>query len=570
MAFTAFVSAGITGWEVDYTIKVIRYASGSRMTVQTLYSGLMNEWDDSTQMDDKIPMSAQTPTEFTLTNGWHIPESSMGYLSGGSIQTSGYDSGNSSNLDPIHVITMSAWTNAPVSTDIGKTVTGASGGTGTLLSYDTATKKLWVRVAQSYSTATWAGAINVTSGTAIGGTLSGTPATGEDVWANFYTLGTYPGTVVFYIYQNGSKINTYGTYSAGDLDQLIKTKSSGSTIDSGKVTIYGRESQYLYDNFTATASATGGRNPVPIGINADTNDTGAAVSGVTVVFGATTSDVNGDGTAESYDVTVDGGGTNTCLEVYRYLKQIIGRTAANPGTFSSITPNTGAGTGYFYRYANAAYTETKQAPFAQFAGGKIFGARGILITNVTDPNNRVLIDSAGVTRTPPVTVTVQVTGVQSGDRVLVARSTGAGSVSVNKSQFTITSAASGAGSITVSVGGGSVPTDIPTTGVIRVGDDPYTYTALNRGTGVFTISGTLSRTYTGADSCYVPLIDAAASGTSISGTPLQYLADINVVYRVRRYTAGAGNSILPFENSGVVKNVDISFSAVRTIDPVAT
>src|SRR5574337_24629 len=157
MSFAAFSTAAISGWEVDYVAKVFRYVSGSRLTVQALYSGLMDEFDNSTQMDDKIPMSAQTPSEFTLPNGWHIPESSMQYLKGGSIQTSGYDSGNPSNLDPIHVITVSGWTNPPVSSDIGKTITGATAGTGTLLSYDTTSRKLWVRVAQSYSTATWSG-----------------------------------------------------------------------------------------------------------------------------------------------------------------------------------------------------------------------------------------------------------------------------------------------------------------------------------------------------------------------------------------------------------------------------
>ena len=109
MPFTAFASTGITGWEADFTLKVMRRNSASRMTVQALYSALMNEFDNSTEMDDKVPMSAQTPTEFSLINGWHIPESSMDYLSGGSIQTIGYDAAVGTNADPIYVLTASAF-----------------------------------------------------------------------------------------------------------------------------------------------------------------------------------------------------------------------------------------------------------------------------------------------------------------------------------------------------------------------------------------------------------------------------------------------------------------------------
>lgn len=568
MAFSAFISTGITGWEVDYGLKVFRRASGSRILTQTLYSGLMNEFDDAAQMDDKIPMSAQTPTEYSLINGWHIPEDSMGYLYGGSIQTSGYDAANSNNPDPIYVLTASSFAVNFQLSDIGKVITDGTR-TGTLLSYDNTAKKLWVRRAAA-GTVTWSGTLSCTTTLAGGGTAIGTlstAATGEDVWANFYTLGTYT-TQVMYIYQNGTLITQYPGYTNGSLDQLIKTKSSGSTIDSGNVTIYCRESTFLYDNFTATASATGGRNPVPISVNTDTNDTGVAVAGVTVTFGTTSQDIgDGDG-PQNYDVLVDGGGTKTCLEVYRYLKQIVGRTAANPGTFTTLT----TGSGYFYRYANASYTEQKQAPFAQFAGGKIFGSRGIYITNVTDPNNRVLIDSANNPRTPPTTVLVTVTGVVTGDRVIVTRSTGTGSTLTRKNQFTTASGGANSGATTVVVNE-AVGNDIPTTGVIRINDDRYTYSGLNRNTKTFSgISPALSQTYSTNTNTYVPLIDDVVPGaaTSISGTPYVYVSNLDVVVRVRRYTAGAGNSIYPFENSGTIGNTNASFSAVRQIDPVAT
>lgn len=563
MPFTAFASTGITGWEADFVLKVMQRNSAARMSVQALYSGLMNEFDNSTEMDDKVPMSAQTPTEFSLINGWHIPESSMDYLSGGSVQTVGYDAAVSTNTDPIYVLTASAFAVNFQAGDIGKTITDGTR-TGTLLSYNNTTKKLWVRRAAT-GTVTWAGTLTSTAALAGGGTAIGTlstAATGEDVWANFYTLGTYPGSVVFYVYQNGALVPTYTGYSTGALDQLVKTKAGNTAIDSGNVTMYARESTFLFDNFTAQASATGGRNPVPFGVNADANDTGAAVTGVTITFGTSAKDIGDGGGAVNYDVVVDGGGTKTTLEIYRFLKQAIARLAANPGSFTTLTSSSG----YFYRYANASYTESKQSPFATYAGGKIFGARGIWIEGASDSNNRVLIDAAGATRTPPLSMTATVTGVVSGDRVLLARSTGSGSNTINKSQYTLNGTHTAATSIVVNE---VVANDIPTTGVIRVGDARFTYATLNRATKTF---GALSATVTAAAATpsYVPLIDAAASGTSIASPAMTYVGNFDVVYRLRKYAAGAGNSVLPFENVGVVGSSDVSFAAVRTVDPVAT
>lgn len=464
-------------FSLNYTTKKISHVSGStRYTVNALYSWLMDLFDDAGQMDDTVPMSAQTPTEYTLINGWEFnADSDVGYLYGGSV------------------------------------------------------------VVQKATT-------------------------DRDVWANFYTLGTIESDAVMYFQQNSALVASHPGYSTGHIDQLVKVVAAGADVDSRNVTVFARNNASanadLYDNFTSTASATGGRNPVPIATSPDTNDdgTGSAVVGVTVDFNAPTSDVDGDGTAESYTVTVDGGGNST-LQAYRYLKYITRReNTAAVGT-SNATP------GRFYRYANAAYAEAKQAPFGTYAGGKFFGARGVLLTNVSDPNNRVLIDNAGTTKTPPVSMTAVITGVAVGDRVLVARSTGSGSVLVNKSQFTLNGAhTSGMSTVVVNE---AVGNDIPSTGVIRVSDTRYTYTALNRATKTFTISGTLGAAYAGAAPAYVPLIDDVAAGTSIASPAMTYVADMDVVYRVRK------KGILPFENSAVVGSTGLSASAIRTTDTIA-
>ena len=73
-------------WTIDYDAKTITHTSGATIyTVRELYSWLMDELDELSQLDDQVPMSAQTPTEFSLVNGWDIPEASYEYLKGGAV-----------------------------------------------------------------------------------------------------------------------------------------------------------------------------------------------------------------------------------------------------------------------------------------------------------------------------------------------------------------------------------------------------------------------------------------------------------------------------------------------------
>ena len=73
-------------WSIDYSAKTLTHSSGITVyTVLELYSWLMDIFDDAGQMDDTIPMDAQTPTAFRLINGWSIPAVSYPYLKGGAI-----------------------------------------------------------------------------------------------------------------------------------------------------------------------------------------------------------------------------------------------------------------------------------------------------------------------------------------------------------------------------------------------------------------------------------------------------------------------------------------------------
>jgi hypothetical protein len=73
-----------------------------------LYSALQDRFDEPDMMDQLTPMSAQTPTEYTMTNGWFIDSRSTEFLYGGAIQSSGWASNvicaisyNATTPDPV-------------------------------------------------------------------------------------------------------------------------------------------------------------------------------------------------------------------------------------------------------------------------------------------------------------------------------------------------------------------------------------------------------------------------------------------------------------------------------------
>ena len=515
---------------LDYTAKTISHNVGltTRYTVNALYSWLMDLFDDAGQMDDQVPMYADTPVEYKLINGWSFgADSDLGYLYGGSI-------------------------------------------------VDT---------------------------------------TNSDVWANFYTLGTIASGAIVYWQQGSSLVATHPGYVDGHIDQLIKVVDGGVATDDRKITAYIRNLGDLYDHFQVAVPATGGRNPVPLASATDSNDNelGGSVTGVTVSFGTVAKDI-GDGLgAVNYDLVIDGGG-NAIVDVYRRLKYL----ARRENTTAIDSPEN-LTEGRFYQAANAAYAQVKAAPFGSFAGGKFFGARGVWVENISDPNNRELIDAAGTSHIPPVSITVSVSGVLSGDRVLVARSlatkeftisaTGLDSITVsegigsdiadsgtltvgsniysytgvsfatfegvtpdpsgevgalaapyaapqiNKAQFTISSVT--ASTIVATT---AIPSDVPTTGTIRVGDTQFAYTGVSGST----FTGVTPDPTGQSGVFFAPLIDTVAAGSSVTSGSMIYSSDFSVVGRVRK------KGILPFENSGTVTSAGLTISAIRTTDGIVT
>ncbi len=144
-------------WDIDYVNKrVYRDFTVTPTVTDTtlaLYSALQDEFDEPAQMDDTTPMSAQTPTAFTMINGWFIDHAadsasnaSTEALTGGAITTSGW-TGN--------VITAIGYDGSGAGTpfgsaDIGRTITGTTTtDSGQILAFDerdgTEQGVVWIR-----------------------------------------------------------------------------------------------------------------------------------------------------------------------------------------------------------------------------------------------------------------------------------------------------------------------------------------------------------------------------------------------------------------------------------------
>ena len=248
-------------WTIDYNLKRVYHSAGTTVyTVNELYSWLMDIFDAQGAMDDEVPMSAQTPTEYTFINEWFIDDESTKYLKEGAIKTSGYD-GKIQVLELLE----SGYTNC-VADDIGKQVKDDTVEIGPLLAYNNTTRKWWIR---SISTVADASAMTITSGTGAG-TGDGASVTGEDLYSNIYTLGAIISGTWIYVTQAGSK-KWYGGdrwWSSGHVDVLLKVKEAGTEIEEAKVTVYARMWTDYFDHYEIDLTA-GGRNAVPMATSDD-------------------------------------------------------------------------------------------------------------------------------------------------------------------------------------------------------------------------------------------------------------------------------------------------------------
>lgn len=299
------LSANFTIYYLDENrqkrIKWTGSATGKN-TMNELYSALQDHFDESLQMDDGVPMSAQTPVEYTIgiidsgdLNPWYISYETMEHLEGGALKTAGWTRdlpGDGTGAIGIVVVPVTAASNNIVAADIGKDIVHADGDAGTLLDVIETGDTLDYLIIRPDSNAL-ANDFNSISGnlTCNVHTAPQTAAatTGEQIWANLYSIGTIEFDTHIYFYQG--KIaddlrkrlvsiadQTQDWWSDGHVDRCVfirDFKAAGNPIiDGGYVSVFARKGNTLYDTFeVANSTTSGGRNPIPLATAPDLDNT---------------------------------------------------------------------------------------------------------------------------------------------------------------------------------------------------------------------------------------------------------------------------------------------------------
>lgn len=290
--FTVYYSAENRRKQIMWTGS----ATGTR-TVNQLYSALQDLFDELTQMDDGVPMSAQTPTEYTIgiidagdKDPWFIDRSTVEHLTGGALKTASWDRVTGTNTGVLKIICNNT---SIVSGDIGFDIT-IGGNTGTLLDVKGtgAGSILWVRPDDSTATNDFddAGTLTCNAHTA---TWTSTASAGESLWANIYTLGTIESNTHLYISQNGANLTAYKDttdwWGDGHIDILVNVKELGVETDEGYIGVFARQYSKTYSYYIVDLT-NGGRNPIPLQTGNDLDNqtgfwtfTGSAGTGTFVV-----------------------------------------------------------------------------------------------------------------------------------------------------------------------------------------------------------------------------------------------------------------------------------------------
>ena len=263
-------------------------------TLNEVYSALADLFDEAVQMDDGSVMSAETPVEYTIgiidsgdSDPWYVTYDCMEHIKAGALRTSSWARQTGTNTG---IVVVPVTSNTIVTGDIGNDISGATTGNGTLLEVIEAGATDYLVIRPDSSAAgddfTTGTQIITEAGTSHTATQSGAVSfTGEQIWANLYTIGTIESDTHIYLYQGAvsdasrariSSItdSTQDWWGDGLIDVCIYTKdfmqASFPIVDGGYIKAFARKGSTYYDSFeTATSTTSGGRNPVPVNTAAD-------------------------------------------------------------------------------------------------------------------------------------------------------------------------------------------------------------------------------------------------------------------------------------------------------------
>lgn len=275
---------------IDYTNQIISLTGTTIYDVSVLYSYCKEQFKLSANIDDDFAWTANTPTDFTIKNGWVLRLGSMRRLKNGGIKTV-------YGTDIIGQYEVSGGTNF-VEADIGKTVrnTDQAVNFGELVDFDNTKGLILVRLSGGQHDAVNAEVLQVTTDGGTGTrTSNGVEAFGDDQWSNINTIGDLVGgntNPLMYVFTGnlttGDDLGVARKNKSweddpdeeltnadrGVLDALIRIIYAGTTLGNpaGEIHVYARTGLDTGSDFAIDVSA-GGRIAVPISNSNDVEDT---------------------------------------------------------------------------------------------------------------------------------------------------------------------------------------------------------------------------------------------------------------------------------------------------------
>ncbi len=120
-------------------------ATGTR-TLNELYSALQDLFDEPAQMDDLVPIRADTPDIYRMISQWFVDDDTVQHLTSGSLFTDGWAVGTTEHVKVIGYINLGSPPSDLSVHDIGRTIVGGSTtDIGTILDFNSQRGLLWIR-----------------------------------------------------------------------------------------------------------------------------------------------------------------------------------------------------------------------------------------------------------------------------------------------------------------------------------------------------------------------------------------------------------------------------------------
>lgn len=287
---------------IDYANRIfdttVAFSSGKPSTIYSMrefYQHVQNVWDEPAQMDEETALSAQTPNEYTILNGWFATEDLIKTLFGGALQTDGW----TRNVTNAGIVAIAyGGTTHPAPVDIGSAITSTDGDAGVLLDYSTERNVMWIRPDSTAAADNFdSSAGNLAIGTTEYPHTTFGAQSGEYIWRNLFSLGTIEAQTELYVMQVNDRFEVTGSTKSeltavpwwdedvsfvdptgsggaetGHLDILVKIREADAFVDNGYLEVLGRQYSKLYDFFSIQTTVSG-RSPIPLSIGDDLNNT---------------------------------------------------------------------------------------------------------------------------------------------------------------------------------------------------------------------------------------------------------------------------------------------------------